>query len=197
MTGGLSHLVGSDTSVVQIRYDSAHETDWRSDTLTTRRRGYNHKYCKVRSWSKYNEWFTIDTVGLMDDECVHLYITGIKDRWIYYTVKDGMSFIKHLLGHAKEAKLNAITGLKECFPDCTHCKATGYINEADCPVCKTHGIVPNTELYGDGRRRRRLVEAAYYSFIGFNLILACALLVGICFAYRIGTHEAKYEHIRW
>jgi len=46
-------------------------------------------------------------------------------------------------------------------------------------------------------RRRRLVEAAYYSFIGFNMLLMCGLLVGISFAYHIGTHEANYEPIRW
>merc|ERR1711964_879843 len=45
--------------------------------------------------------------------------------------------------------------------------------------------------------RRRLVEAAYYSFIGFNMLLMCGLLVGISFAYHIGTHEANYEPIRW
>merc|ERR1712034_123658 len=38
------------------------------------------------------------------------------------------------------------------------------------------------------QRRRRLVEAAYYSFIGFNMFLMCGLLVGISFAYHIGTH---------
>merc|ERR1711964_749158 len=45
--------------------------------------------------------------------------------------------------------------------------------------------------------RRRLVEAAYYSFIGFNMLLMCGLLVGISFAYHIGTREANYEPIRW
>merc|ERR1711964_726317 len=45
--------------------------------------------------------------------------------------------------------------------------------------------------------RRRLIEAAYYSFIGFNMLLMCGLLVGISFAYHIGTREANYEPIRW
>merc|ERR1711964_964748 len=45
--------------------------------------------------------------------------------------------------------------------------------------------------------RRRPFEAAYYSFIGFNMLLMCGLLVGISFAYHIGTHEANYEPIRW
>jgi len=45
--------------------------------------------------------------------------------------------------------------------------------------------------------RRRLVEAAYYSFIGFNMLLMCCLLVGISFAYHVGTLEANYEPIRW
>jgi len=46
-------------------------------------------------------------------------------------------------------------------------------------------------------RRRRLVEAAYQSFIGFNVLLMCCLLVGISFAYHIGTQEENYEAIRW
>merc|ERR1711964_255832 len=46
-------------------------------------------------------------------------------------------------------------------------------------------------------QRRRLVEAAYYSFIGFNMLLMCCLLVGISFAYHVGTHAANYEPIRW
>merc|ERR1711964_781583 len=45
--------------------------------------------------------------------------------------------------------------------------------------------------------RRRPFEAAYYSFIGFNMLLMCGLLVGISFAYHIGTREANYEPIRW
>merc|ERR1711964_322474 len=45
--------------------------------------------------------------------------------------------------------------------------------------------------------RRRLVEAAYYSFIGFNMLLMCCLLVGISFAYHVGTHEVNHEPIRW
>merc|ERR1711964_442639 len=46
-------------------------------------------------------------------------------------------------------------------------------------------------------KRRRLVEAAYYSFIGLNMLLMCCLLVGISFAYHVGTHETNYEPIRW
>jgi len=46
-------------------------------------------------------------------------------------------------------------------------------------------------------RRRRLVEVAYYSFIGFNMLLMCCLLVGISFAYHVGTHEVNHEPIRW
>merc|ERR1711964_556793 len=45
--------------------------------------------------------------------------------------------------------------------------------------------------------RRRLVELAYYSFIGFNMLLMCCLLVGISFAYHVGTHEVNHEPIRW
>jgi len=48
-----------------------------------------------------------------------------------------------------------------------------------------------------GIRRRRLVEAAYFAFIGFNMLLMCCLLVGISFAYHVGTREANYAPIRW
>merc|ERR1711964_953047 len=48
-----------------------------------------------------------------------------------------------------------------------------------------------------GIRRRRLVEAAYFAFIGFNMLLMCCLLVGISFAYHVGTCEANYAPIRW
>jgi len=47
------------------------------------------------------------------------------------------------------------------------------------------------------RRRRRLIGAAYYSLIGFNMLLMCGLLVGISFAYHVHTHEPNYETIRW
>jgi len=49
----------------------------------------------------------------------------------------------------------------------------------------------------EGRQRRRLVEAAYFAFIGFNMLLMCCLLVGISFAYHVGTREANYAPIRW
>merc|ERR1712096_245857 len=45
--------------------------------------------------------------------------------------------------------------------------------------------------------RRRLAELGYYSFIGFNMLLMCSLIVGISFAYHVGTHESNYEPIRW
>merc|ERR1711964_514814 len=45
--------------------------------------------------------------------------------------------------------------------------------------------------------RRRLVEAAYYSFIGFNMMLMCCILLGISFAYRIDAHEANRGPVRW
>jgi hypothetical protein len=44
--------------------------------------------------------------------------------------------------------------------------------------------------------KRRLIEATYYSFIGFNVFLMCCLLVGISFAYSIGTHQTNYEAIQ-
>merc|ERR1711964_446471 len=44
--------------------------------------------------------------------------------------------------------------------------------------------------------RRRLVGAAYYSFIAFNMILMCCLLVGISFAY-IGTRQSSRGPVRW
>merc|ERR1711964_701801 len=47
------------------------------------------------------------------------------------------------------------------------------------------------------RRRRRLVKVTYYSSIGFNMLLMCCLLVGISFAYHVGTHETNHDPIRW
>merc|ERR1711964_259449 len=57
------------------------------------------------------------------------------------------------------------------------------------------GANKQTAELPDGRRRP--VEAAYYSFIGFNMLLMCCLLVGISFAYHVGTHAANYGPIRW
>jgi len=216
---GLSHAV--PTSKIIIKYDASH-------TRRKFKRNQDHKYAKERFGWGADEWFTIRHVADMDNNCVHAYITGMKDRWIYYKELDAMKFIKHLLdnpiyrctgcgvtGQKHQKKCvepncgewlpHPPTGLKECFPDCPCCSGGG------CGSCNNLGIVPDrlkktkktTSVgrrfadYWHGVSRRRLVEAAYYSFIGFNMILACALLVGICFAYRIGTHEAKYEPIRW
>merc|ERR1711964_182970 len=44
--------------------------------------------------------------------------------------------------------------------------------------------------------RRRLVGVAYYSFIGLNMFLMCCILVGISFAYHVGSQDANYEPIR-
>merc|ERR1711964_385687 len=66
------------------------------------------------------------------------------------------------------------------------------------PTKKLKMLKEDLEHFRDNvDRRRRLVEAAYYSFIGFNMLLMCGLLVGISFAYHIGTREANYEPIRW
>jgi len=54
------------------------------------------------------------------------------------------------------------------------------------PVPDSEMVFESNESGNDSKLhvRRRLVEAAYYSFIAFNMILMCAVLVGISFAYQ-------------
>jgi len=90
--------------------------------------------------------------------------------------KEGRKLLKFLIDHAKDP--DAIT-------DDSNFKKfkAGIRGDWKC-ACHTGN-------------RRRLVEAAYYSFIGFNMMLMCCILLGISFAYRAGTHEANRGPVRW
>jgi len=67
------------------------------------------------------------------------------------------------------------------------------------PCANAQGSQAATEtakVIGSLDSRRRLVGVVYYSFIGFNMFLMCCLLVGISFAYHVGSQDANYEPIR-
>merc|ERR1711964_806432 len=131
-------------------------------------------------------------------------IRGMNNRYIYYNKNQGLEFIKHLLLDP----VTKVTGLQQMikesadlFPDLKDCENfSGIVNGHKDPyrelvanndgdnVSGTHRPMNGTNaLKKDPLKKRRL--------IGFNMLLMCAVLVGISFAYRIGNHEANPQPI--
>jgi len=97
----------------------------------------------------------------------------VKQEQLLVEVKNVCTTLK-----ADVAKLKAVPDSEMVFES----------NESgnDVPVPDSEMVFESNESGNDSKLhvRRRLVEAAYYSFIAFNMILMCAVLVGISFAYQ-------------
>jgi len=192
---------------ITIRYSRAHKTGLGM---------LNHTLCKVNGGIRKNEWFTIKRAIHHDtrNKTIEFEIRGMNNRYIYYNEsKQSMEFIKHLLLDP----VTKVTGLQSMIKESSDvfkdlCKDlkdvenfSGIENGPKDPYralvanksgdnnCGTYRPMNGTNALA----KRRLIEASYYSLIGFNMLLMCAVLVGISFAYRIGNHEANPQPIRW
>jgi hypothetical protein len=173
---------------MRIRYSREHLTD------TTAK---NHSLCKVNDWR--NEWFTVKSVESRIDaakEFMTLKIRGMKNRYFYYNEEQGPEFILHLL-RDPETDVVGLFDLIKDHPDTFHESVYGVPNNTNKKDDPYKGVATNNKCGTFKSMKRRLIEAAYYSLIGFNMLLMCAVLVGISFAYRIGNHEANPQPIRW
>jgi len=111
----------------------------------------------------------------------------------HVTAEEGKKFLKFLVDRQGSFKINnditELVGNIEADWDTTQ-----------FPQAETNAMAAEeSELSAtvNNNTRRRLAQVGYYSFIGFNMLLMCCLVVGISFAYHVGTYEANYEPIRW
>lgn len=179
LKAGIMTLGLGGTSTITVRYHPGKAERNNSCNIC-------HRYEKVNGTFKPNEWFSMSEILDHDkvNKRINVQMHGIKNRWIYYSEYDGPRFIEHM---------RTACGLYDQTTDVRVLFAAGghkFNHLSDGRVnFNMHDSIPYT--------RRRLAEAAYYSFIGFNMLLMCCLLVGISFAYHVGTHEANRGPVRW
>merc|ERR1711964_699989 len=153
-----------DWSIIEVRYDDNHTT-WRLAD-------YDHKYAKKNTIRA--EWFTIDTVigHNSKHKCIHVYIKGMNNRWIWYNEANGILFMKHLLTHSgrkdgKDGRTTPVSGLERVCREinddesnhllCPECKT-------NCSACKGTGKTPGSEGVLDTLKEK---------FCGTNKCSAC------------------------
>merc|ERR1711964_647242 len=138
-----------------------------------------------RFYNRFTQWATFNT-----PENRWLYLGNNTDstRFLLFLLEmysaefSGWNIFSKAAEGAIRAIFNTSRGKRIVREHIDHrCGLYGLVNPANAAKFRAMCDIPEPG-------RRRLVEAAYYSFIGFNMLLMCCLLVGISFAYHVGTH---------
>jgi len=135
--------------------------------------------------TKNSETVVLRLKDYVGSKMINMKESSVADRKLFLGGNDtianeGKKLLKFLVDHAK----------------CEMTDESKFVKFHE-KIKKGKKVEPDWKCSCHPGRRRRLVEAAYYSFIGFNMMLMCCILLGISFAYRAGTHEANRGPVRW